>query len=170
MGNRVKRPSIKGYRRTLVGFAGVLLALVMLTGCYEMAEQPNPRRQEPPRSAFPAASVPTTGMAVMYTEQQATALQNPLAGNQEATQAGAAVYSLNCRFCHGDDGKGTGAIAQFFPPQPADLTGDRVRGASDGQIFWAITNGFGRMPAFQKVLSVDERWQTVNYVRSLQQR
>lgn len=147
-----------------------VLALILLAGCTDMAEQASFRRQEPPRQGFPAVSVPVSGLPATYTEQQAAALQNPVAGRQEATTAGTTHYAINCRMCHGDDGKGTGPIAQYFPPQPTDLTGDRVRGLSDGQIFWAITNGFGRMPAFRKTLTEAERWETVNYVRSLQRR
>ena len=153
--------------RLVTVLCGLLLSL-LVAGCVDMAVQPTFRRQEPPRLSFPAGSVPTTGQTPVYTQEQATALENPLAGQQGATQAGAGVYSINCRMCHGDDGKGTGAIASYFPPKPTDLTDDRLKGYRDAQIFWAVTNGFGRMPAFQKVLSPDERWQVVNHVRALQ--
>lgn len=170
MASPVRRSGNKGRGRTVAGLAAVLFALVALTGCLNMQDQPSFRRQEPPRLSYPAASVPSTGKPATYNEQQAGTLQNPLAGNQEAAQAGATHYAINCRMCHGDDGKGTGAIAQYFPPMPADLTSDRVKGQPDGRIFWVISNGFGRMPGFQEVLTTDQRWQTVNYVRSLQQR
>jgi hypothetical protein len=48
------------------------------------------------------------------------------------------------------------------------LTGDTVRGLSDTQIFLVITQGFGPMPSLAENLSAVERWDLVNYVRSLQ--
>jgi mono/diheme cytochrome c family protein len=38
----------------------------------------------------------------------------------------------------------------------------------DGEIYWVATNGIGKtMPAAKDKLSDTERWQVVNYVRSL---
>lgn len=152
-----------------LALAALGAGLLLLGACAEMAVQPSYQRQEAPLS-LPAGSVPASGKPQTFTQEQALALTNPFAGQPAAVQAGQRLYGINCRMCHGADGKGTGAIAQYFPPKPTDLTGQRVLDLSDGQIFWTITNGFARMPDFQKKLTVDERWQIVTYVRSLQVR
>ena len=52
--------------------------------------------------------------------------------------------------------------------KPANLTTDVVQSKSDGSIFLTITNGLeGRMPALNENLTVSERWDVVNFVRTL---
>ncbi|MHB1130921.1 MAG: c-type cytochrome [Chloroflexota bacterium] len=152
--------------RRVIWIIALLVAGLLLPACADMAVQPAYQRQEPPVRNFPAAAVPVSGAARVWTEEQATNASNPLSGEQ-AVQAGNSLYAVNCRMCHGDDGKGTGAIASFFPPKPTDLTSTQVQQKRDGQIFWAVTNGFGRMPSFRKALTDTERWQLVSYVRTL---
>jgi mono/diheme cytochrome c family protein len=38
---------------------------------------------------------------------------------------------------------------------------------TDGEIFWKITTGKGPMPAYGKEFTQKERWDLVNYIRSL---
>ena len=153
--------------RYAAALALALALLVPLAGCNEMHVQPSFQRQEEPR-AFPAGSVPVTGLAMAYPEEEARALDNPFDQTPAAVDAGQRLYNTYCRMCHGESGLGDGAIASYYPPQPRNLTDEAARGLSDGDIFWAVTNGFGRMPPFEKRLTVDERWQVVTYVRSLQ--
>ncbi len=158
--------------------AALVIGPLLLAGCAganlrapswpsDMFDQPSFRRQEAPLVA-PVGAVPVTGRPQAFTEQQAAALSNPFAGQAAAVEAGKRLFAINCQMCHGAEGKGNGAIASYFPPKPTDLTSERVRGLADGQIFWTITNGFARMPDFRTKLSVEERWQIVAFVRSLQ--
>jgi mono/diheme cytochrome c family protein len=61
----------------------------------------------------------------------------------------------------------------LFPPA-ANLTADRSRTKSDGQLFWLIAHGvnYTGMPAFGKDFgggnSDDDIWKLVAYIRSLQ--
>lgn len=156
--------------RSISGAAWALgiVASLVLTACMAMQQQPSFQRQESPRLSAPPGSVPVGGRPKVYTEAEALGLSNPLAGDVAAAAAGKALYEVNCSMCHGADGQGTGAIASYYPPQPSDLTGEAVRGRRDGHLFWAISNGFGRMPAFQNRLSEEERWRIVSYLRQLQ--
>ncbi|HEX8817131.1 MAG TPA: PQQ-dependent sugar dehydrogenase [Terriglobales bacterium] len=85
---------------------------------------------------------------------------NPYAGQAVATAAGAKIYAKNCKSCHGATGQGTGNV-------PA-LDQGSVQKARDGEVFWFITTGSpdNGMPAWQK-LPEQQRWQLVNYVKSL---
>ncbi len=54
--------------------------------------------------------------------------------------------------------------------KPADLTSPAVQFLSDGAIFMVITNGKpGTMPPLNENLTVRERWDIVNYIRTLGQ-
>jgi mono/diheme cytochrome c family protein len=54
-------------------------------------------------------------------------------------------------------------------PPPADLTIHTAPGVHpDGQLFEWITNGFpgSVMPAFSEILTEEQRWHMVNYIRT----
>jgi mono/diheme cytochrome c family protein len=71
--------------------------------------------------------------------------------------------------CHGATGEGNGPIAPFLINyKPANLTLDVVQSKSDGSFFLTISNGLeGRMPALNENLTVSERWDVVNFLRTL---
>jgi mono/diheme cytochrome c family protein len=100
-------------------------------------------------------------------------VKNPLADkkNDKAVVAeGKKLADTNCVSCHGPGGKGNGpAAAALPPPKPADWTSARVASETDGEIFWKISNGRGAMPPW-KHLPENQRWQLVNYIRSLQKK
>jgi len=96
----------------------------------------------------------------------AKAVKNPVKGVGNAKKS----VATNCVSCHGASGKGDGvAAAALPPPKPADWTGDKVQKQSDGEIFWKITNGRGAMPPW-KHLPEKERWEMVNYIRTLKKK
>src|SRR3990172_2591958 len=60
-----------------------------------------------------------------------------------------------------------GCLLGLFLPKPANLTGEAVQSLSDAEIFLVITQGRGLMPSLAENLSPVERWDVINYVRSL---
>jgi mono/diheme cytochrome c family protein len=103
----------------------------------------------------------------------AKSVKNPLAAKKNDPKLLADAKKLaeqNCVTCHGPSGKGDGpAAAALPPPKPADWTSAKVAAESDGEIFWKISNGRGAMPPW-KHLPDNQRWQLVNYIRSLQKK
>jgi len=96
----------------------------------------------------------------------AKAVKNPVKG------AGSAKKNIetNCVTCHGPNGKGDGpAAAALPPPKPADWTSAKLASESDGELFWKISNGRGAMPPW-KHLPDKDRWEIVNYIRTLQKK
>lgn len=88
---------------------------------------------------------------------------NPVKGVGNAKKS----VETNCVSCHGAGGKGDGPAAVALPPpKPADWTADKVQKQSDGELFWKMSNGRGAMPPW-KHLSDKERWEIVNYIRTL---
>jgi mono/diheme cytochrome c family protein len=94
--------------------------------------------------------------------------KNPIAPNELSRAAGKAVYSQQCLDCHGASGKGDAASAVDLNPRPRDLTESEVGQQSDGALFWKISTGRKPMPAFDGEVSDQDRWNVVNYLRTLE--
>jgi hypothetical protein len=77
-------------------------------------------------------------------------------------------FNINCAICHGKSGKGTGVLKSFGMVTIADLTAENFRNQPDGQIFNTITHGKNTMGAYGPVITVEDRWAIVSYVRVLQ--
>lgn len=97
----------------------------------------------------------------------ADAIINPVKGNAQATLEGKKIYTQYCVACHGAKGKGDGIAAAGLPKRPADHTSDFVQQQTDGAIFWIITQGNNPMPTYKTTLTEMQRWQVVNYIRTL---
>jgi mono/diheme cytochrome c family protein len=94
-------------------------------------------------------------------------VKNPLAGNVALLTEAKTLYTANCGPCHGEKGKGDGPAAPGLNPKPADHTSDAVQKQTDGAIFWKISEGRTPMPSYKKVFSEQQRWELVNYIRTL---
>lgn len=97
----------------------------------------------------------------------ADTIKNPLKGKADAIAAGKKIYGTYCNVCHGDKGKGDGIAAAGLNPRPADHTTAKFQGQSDGAIYWKLTTGRAPMASYDKTLTVTQRWQVVNYMRTL---
>jgi len=95
---------------------------------------------------------------------------NPIPPNAESIAAGGSLYAINCVPCHGVSGSGDGPIGLTMNPRPANLKQHAIPGVhTDAQLYEWVTNGFPgtRMPAFKTTLSDTDRWNLVNYIRTL---
>ncbi|HEU0291856.1 MAG TPA: cytochrome c [Anaerolineales bacterium] len=162
-------------RRFAMIFAvvGVLSAIAMLFS-YDiikiewpsfMEMQPSYRPMESPLPV-PEQSIPIEGPIAI---SGLGAPENPMPADEASITRGQQLFVINCQMCHGVTGAGNGPIAPFLLDfKPANLTSDVVQSKSDGSIFLTISNGLeGRMPALNENLTVSERWDVVNFVRTL---
>ncbi len=94
-------------------------------------------------------------------------VKNPLAGNTSVLPEAKALYIANCGPCHGDKGRGDGPAAAGLNPKPADHSSVAVQSESDGALFWKMSEGRAPMPAYKKIFSDQQRWELVNYIRTL---
>jgi mono/diheme cytochrome c family protein len=152
---------------------GILLGIVLLF-TYDIIKiewisfmeiQPSYRPMEDPLPV-PARSIPIEGPVTIA----GIIPENPMPGDEASITRGANLFEIHCQMCHGQTGEGTGPIAAFLIKfKPANLTSPVVQSKSDGSIFLTITNGLeGRMPPLNENLTVSERWDVVNFVRTLQ--
>ncbi len=130
----------------------LVLALVILAGCSppeRFAEGPTPIPTLVPATEIPSALEPTEQPAFAVLSYPA---QPPVAA------VGQAIYDDECAQCHGADGTGSVPGSRNF----RDL--DYMRGEKPADFYIAVTEGRGDMPAYQELLSSDERWDVVFYV------
>lgn len=96
--------------------------------------------------------------------------KNPLPATPEAVADGREAFSHYCAACHGLDGQNTGVpfADRMAPPVPS-LASTEVQRYSDGQLKWVIDNGIwpSGMPGSKGILSDDEIWSIVVYLRHL---
>ena len=95
---------------------------------------------------------------------------NPIPPNSDSVTLGRELYLQNCLPCHGPSGKGDGPVGLTLNPRPADLTVHTAPGVHpDGRLYEWITFGFADnqvMPRFETLLSDEDRWHIVNYIRT----
>jgi mono/diheme cytochrome c family protein len=97
----------------------------------------------------------------------AAALANPIAAAPASISSGGAVYRQSCLICHGAEGKGDGQGATYLVPKPASFADAAFRKDSDGAVSWKISTGRNAMPGFKTLLTDTQRWQVIDYLRTL---
>ncbi len=80
--------------------------------------------------------------------------------------AGAQLFQRHCTDCHGSSGHGDGPAASAMIPA-ANLTEPHTALHTAGDMFWWLTFGKNTMPGFATVLSGDDRWDLINFLRTL---
>jgi mono/diheme cytochrome c family protein len=96
--------------------------------------------------------------------------RNPLQPTQENLAEGKEAFSHYCVACHGMDGQNTGVpFADYMSPPIPSLNSPEVQSYTDGQLKWVIDNGIkpSGMPGSKGILSDDEIWSTVLFIRHL---
>lgn len=120
--------------------------------------------------AMPTGIVPRSGgeLPLPREEREAAAKRpNPVPATPASVATGERLFKIYCTPCHGPGGKGDGLVSPKFIPPP-DLTNPSLQKArTDGYIQHVIGTGGAVMPAYGEALSPQERWQVVNFLRSL---
>lgn len=147
------------------------------------------RSQEPPRLYPPEGAMPfkQVGDGTLDVHQMMA-----MDGTAETMALGEKLYAVNCAVCHGAAGTGDGAMSPFLLKwsalAPPDLRADTTVNRTDEVLFGLISEGGATkltfaeagveaapavdrtisMPVFRKLLTEEERWALVHYVRALQ--
>ena len=96
--------------------------------------------------------------------------RNPLRPTPDIVREGREAFGYYCTVCHGLDGQNTGVpFSAGLSPPAASLASRAVQSYSDGQLKWVIENGISPsgMPASRGILSDEEMWSIVVYLRHL---
>jgi mono/diheme cytochrome c family protein len=99
--------------------------------------------------------------------------KNPVPSTPDSIAKGKELYlnkdKGNCVFCHGETGAGNEVNMPQLRRKPADISSkERMSAMTDGEVFWKVSKGIrGIMPAGARRMTEEERWNVVNYIRTL---
>lgn len=134
-------------RRTVV-FASVLLLVGVLY----------------PKSNFTQEK---TATAEPKMSQEDVDKKNPIPPSGENLAQARKFFGYNCAMCHGKDGDGKGDLAQDMKLELHDWRDpSSIEKMTDGELFWIISTGKGKMPGNGDRDPEKMRWNYVNLVRS----
>lgn len=116
-----------------------------------------------------------------YTEEEINAMKalgpgepvippvtNPVKSSSESLGRGQRMYETNCAACHGLNGGGQGPSAHGITTFPRQLwVWNNTDSSTDAYLYWFITNGRNEMPPWGLILSENDRWDVINYIKSL---
>lgn len=156
--------------RIVTALAGILLVLVYGVWMWKAGNG-----TVPPTAALAGAAGVLFGLylflsVALVRTYPTTYDTNPLPLTASVVARGQQSYANQCAECHGPAGRGDGqwALERRGGPIP-DLGSPHMDVHTDGEIYWWIVRGIPEldMPAREQELGFDQRWEIVNYLRSL---
>jgi mono/diheme cytochrome c family protein len=95
------------------------------------------------------------------------AKKNPISPTPEGLAEARKLFGYNCAMCHGKSGDGKGDLAADMKLELRDWRdASSIEKMTDGELFWVISNGKGKMPGEGDRTKERVRWNFVNLVRS----
>jgi cytochrome c5 len=137
----------------------LVLSAVLVAGL-GMARAKQSTTQEKPKDS-------TAATDEYKISQEAIDKKNPVKPAPEGLAAARKIYGYDCAMCHGAKGDGKGEIVDSMKltmhdwREPASL-----EGKTDGELFFIISKGKGKMMGEGDRASETMRWNLVNLVRS----
>ena len=107
--------------------------------------------------------------------EEARSVVNPLPATEDTIEKGKKLFhgKAFCVTCHGKDGKGFGDDIEpgtLKGPLPRNFTDKEWQAArTDGELLWILKNGSkgtAMAPFIPLILTEEEAWQVLRYVRS----
>jgi len=95
-------------------------------------------------------------------------VKNPTVDFDTSIKRGKDMFVKNCAKCHGLNGNGYGVVAHGFATWPRQLWAwYKADSAADSYLYWIIENGKSDMPPWGLILSENERWDLINYIKTI---
>ena len=95
-------------------------------------------------------------------------MENPVAGDDDATDRGEELWKQHCRSCHGKEGLGDGNKAAQLDTPAGDFSTAKFQKQSDGAMYYKTLEGRGDMPSYKKKIPDEEDlWSLVNFMRTM---
>jgi hypothetical protein len=138
----------------------LLVLVAIFAASFGVARAKQDAAQEKPKDTQAA----TDGYKI---SQEDIDKKNPVKPSPEGLAAARKVYAYDCAMCHGAKGDGKGDIVDSMKLTMHDWRdATSLEGKTDGEIFFIITKGKGKMMGEGDRLPETMRWNMVNLVRS----
>jgi mono/diheme cytochrome c family protein len=123
----------------------------------------------PPAGTVPRGQIVGNPLRTLGQAQGNYATSIPVPVTAALLNSGREHFENTCAVCHGvlGDGHSQVALNMFLRPPPS-LHEARIRNDPPGRLYEIVRQGYGLMPSYAALLTVDERWAVVAYVRALQ--
>jgi mono/diheme cytochrome c family protein len=136
-------------RRTLLILGAILLASFGISHAKTNSTQEKPASTEPKITPEDVAK------------------KNPVPPTPEGLAEARKLFGYNCAMCHGKVGDGKGDLAADMKLELRDWRdASSIEKMTDGEIFWIVSKGKGKMPGEGDRTAEKVRWNFVNLVRS----
>ncbi len=93
--------------------------------------------------------------------------KNLLTPTSTSIESGKKIYLTSCSPCHGEKGKGNGPLSVSLKPKPANHSAADFQKQKDGELYYKIITGRNAMPPYKTVLTEEEIWNVINFIRTL---
>jgi hypothetical protein len=95
------------------------------------------------------------------------ARKNPVKSSPEGLAEARKMFRYDCAMCHGEHGDGKGELVESMKLTVSDWRNPAsLAGKTDGELFYIITKGKGKMTGEGDRQTEKLRWNLVNLVRS----
>ncbi len=136
-------------RRTVLVLSAILLASFGISGSRPGSAQDKPGTTEPKMTPEDVAK------------------KNPVPPTPEGLAQARKLFGYNCAMCHGKSGDGKGDLAADMKLDLRDWRdASSIEKMTDGELFWIVSVGKGKMPGEGDRTPEKTRWNFVNLVRS----
>jgi len=99
---------------------------------------------------------------------EAKRMKNPVPPSPPSIANGKELFGTQCAMCHGANGNGKGDLVERLQIEVPDFTAEGAqRRWTDGEMFYAISEGHRNMPGEGSRLPDEWKWDLVNYIRTL---
>ncbi len=131
----------------------LVLSAILLASFGFAYSEPNPTQEKP--STEPKMT------------PEDAAKKNPVLPSPDGLAEARKLFGYNCAMCHGKTGDGKGDLAVDMKLELRDWRdASTIEKMTDGELFWMISNGKGKMPGEGDRTPEKTRWNFVNLVRS----
>ncbi len=101
-------------------------------------------------------------------EAAGASLRSPIPMTEATVASGEIIYNKFCAQCHGGTGQGDGPVVERGGHPPPGAYNGPLKDLPEGKMFHSITYGKGMMGPHAPLLTQEERWLVVQYVKFLQ--
>ena len=132
-----------------------LLMLVVLVG---FAQEKQEKKETPPPQAPANLVIPA----------EEAKRENPVKPTESSLADGRKLFGYQCAMCHGVKGDGKSELGESMKLKMKDYTDPAaLKDVTDGTLYYIVEKGKGQMPSQEGRMSAHQKWNLINYIRSL---
>ena len=135
-----------------------ILCLLVLVGSVGLSQETQEKKEPAPTPAPANLAIP----------QEEVKRENPVKPTEGSIADGKKLYGYQCAMCHGEKGDGKTELVESMKLAMKDYTDPAaLKDFTDGALNYIIEKGKGKMPGQESRMSAHQKWNLVNYIRSL---